>query len=146
MFRIVSGVFLGYVAMFVFIAFGIIGLFLAFGTDRTFQAGSYEVTSLWLVGSLILSFIAAGVGGKVCGIITGRPAAVKTLAAAVLVLGVLSAVSADASRLTVRTGDVSTREAIVNAKEPIWFELLLPIVAVVGVLAGGRKSQTSPIK
>ena len=143
MLRIVGGVFLGYVAMFVLIAFGFSGLFLALGTDRTFQAGSYQVTSLWLMGSLILNFIAAWVGGKVCAIIAGRPSAVKTLAVVVLVLGILSAVNGDATRLTSRTGDASVREAIVNAKEPTWFALLLPVIAVVGVLAGGRKSQTN---
>ena len=142
MFRIAGGVFLGYVAMFVTIFLAFSGLYLLLGSARTFQEGSYEVTWSWLLGSILLSFVAAMIGGKVCAIITGRPTAVMTLAVVVLVLGVLSAVGADAGKLTVRTGDASLYEAIVNAKEPTWFTLLLPIVGVVGVLAGGRIRKT----
>jgi hypothetical protein len=138
MFRIVGGVVLGYVAMFVLIFIGFSGLYFALGSDRTFQSGNYEVTALWLAGSLVLSFIAAWVGGKVCAIVTGRSTAVKALAVVVFVLGILSVFSAP-NRLTVRTGEASLFEAIVNAKEPTWFVLLLPVVGAAGVLAGGGK-------
>ena len=138
MFRIVSGVFMGYVAMFVSIFFGFSGLYLALGSDRTFQAGSYEVTPLWLAGSILISFIAAWVGGKVCAVITKKTAAVIALAAVVLALDLLSLIAVDVSRLTVRSGEASLQEAIVNAKEPTWVLMLLPFIAVVGVLVGGR--------
>ena len=138
MLRIVGGVFVGYVAMFVTVAFSLSVLFFLLGNDRTFHAGNYEVTGMWLAGMVIVNLIAGVVGGKVCAVIAARWSAVMTLAVVVLALGVLSANAADAGKLTTRNGDASLREAIINAKEPTWFLLLLPVVGAAGVLAGGR--------
>jgi Ca2+/H+ antiporter len=139
MFKLVGGVILGFIATFVTEFFVLTGLFLLLGTDRTFAPGSYDVTALWMIAHLLVVFIAAIAGGKVCAIISQRSAAVKTLAALLLILGIIGSMpSLRAGTPTARTGEVGNFQAIAFAKEPTWFLLLVPLVGVAGILNGGR--------
>jgi hypothetical protein len=138
--RTVLGVILGYVVMFVIVFVTLTASYLALGMERTFQPGSYGVTPLWLFVMLVFSFLAAIVGGKVCMMVSGRKTATILLVALVLVLGVVSAVPAllAVETNTVRTGDVSNLKAMMNAKEPKWVAVLLPVIGVIGAVIGGR--------
>ena len=66
MWRNVGAVILGYVVMFAvaFAAFSI--AFLIVGTNGAFEAGSYDVTVLWLIISFVLGLIVAVAGGYTC--------------------------------------------------------------------------------
>lgn len=147
MLRAVLAVVAGYVVMaaVVFITFS--GLYLALGTERTFRPGSYDVSAAWAVGSVVLSVVAAVVGGLVCAAISRGGRAPMALAAAVFVLGVLSAIPAltDSRPREARTGDVSNTAAMMNARQPVWFALAMPVVGAVGVMVGagmyGRKKR-----
>jgi hypothetical protein len=141
MFRIIGGVVLGFITLFVVTFFTYSGLFFGLGSDGAFHAGNFEVTPLWVAGSLVFSFIAAFLAGKVCSIVAVRPGAVIALGVVVLLLGLSSAFAAPEDRRTDRAGDVSLTDAIVNAKEPTWFVLLVPLISAAGVLLGGRRSQ-----
>jgi hypothetical protein len=71
---------------------------------------------------------------------------VRALAVLVLILGVLSAIPvlrANEASPAGRTGNVSNTQAMLNAKEPAWFALVLPVIGVVGVLIGGRTKRTT---
>jgi hypothetical protein len=68
------------------------------------------------------------------------------LVALVLVLGLVSAVPAlyAVETTAVRTGEVSNLQAMMNAKEPKWVSVLLPVIGVIGVVIGGRaKKETA---
>ena len=115
------------------------------GPERAFKPGVYDVTAGWLVLMFIVSIVAALIGGKVCALIAKSPKAIFGLAGLVLILGLLSAIpalGASSSEPKARSGDVSNMEAMMNAKQPAWVALLLPVIGVAGVLIGGRKKNS----
>jgi len=141
MLRIIGGVIVGYLSMFVVVFVSLTAAYLGMGADRAFKPGLYEVTGLWLAVMFVVSIVAALVGGKVCALIAKSPKAVFALAGLVLVLGLLSAIptlTAPAGEPKPRTGDVPNAEAMMSAKQPAWVALLMPVIGVVGTLAGGR--------
>jgi hypothetical protein len=141
MLRTIGGVVAGFAAYRVFILLTFSISFLLMGADRAFAPGSYQVTLLWIVMSLVLSFVAAVVGGKVCATIAKGSGAVMGLASVVLIVGVASAVlglSASNNTSDVRPADLSTMEAMANVREPIWVALLMPWIGLGGVTIGGR--------
>jgi hypothetical protein len=62
------------------------------------------------------------------------------LVALVVVLGLVSAVPAlyAVETTAVRTGEISNLQAMMNAKEPKWVSVLLPVIGVIGVVIGGK--------
>jgi hypothetical protein len=62
------------------------------------------------------------------------------LVALVVVLGLVSAVPAlyAVEATAVRTGEISNLQAMMNAKEPKWVSVLLPVIGVIGVVIGGK--------
>jgi len=128
--------------MFVVVFASLTGGYLAMGAERAFKPGGYYVTVAWLALMFIVSIIAALVGGKVCALIGKNTKAVFALAGLVLVLGLLStipALTAQTGEPKPRTGSVSNSEAMMNAKQPAWVALMMPVIGVAGVLLGGRR-------
>ncbi len=138
--RAIAAVIVGYVLMFiiVFVSFSV--AFLAMGVDSAFRPGSYDVSGLWIVVSIVLGFIAAVIGGLVCAAIAKGGNASKALAAVVLVLGLIFAVPAitksDEAPPAARTENVGPVEAMQQAQQPVWIALLNPLLGAVGVLVG----------
>ena len=141
--RTVVSVILGYVVMFVIVFVTLTASYLVLGMEKTFQPGTFNVTPLWIFVMLVFSLLAAIVGGKVCRMISNRKIASALLVALVVVLGLVSAVPAlyAVEGNAVRTGDVSNLQAMMNAKEPKWVSVLLPVIGVIGVLIGGRTKE-----
>jgi hypothetical protein len=69
MLRAAGSVVVGYLVMFVVVFATFTVAYLAMGTEGAFRPGTYDVTALWLIVSLLLSFVAATVGGLVCATI-----------------------------------------------------------------------------
>lgn len=142
MLRLLGGVIAGYATMFllVFCTFSI--AYLAMGADGAFNPGNYEPSVLWIAVSLPLSVVAAVLGGWACARIGRHPRAVPALAALVFAVGILSAIPAFMNRPdprpTVRDGSVGNMEAMMNARQPAWISLLMPVIGAGGALAGGR--------
>jgi uncharacterized membrane protein len=147
MVRAILGVVVGYVvmALLVFLTFSV--AYLAMGSSGAFRPGSFDPSMLWIITSIILGFLAALVGGYTCAVISKSKRATQILAAIVIVLGVIVAISAlrvTDTRPNVRTGDVPNLEAMQRAKTPNWVALLNPIIGAAGVLVGARlKMRTS---
>jgi len=138
-----AGVILGYLSMVVVVMVSFTGLYQVLGADGAFAAGSYDISTTWAVSSLVLSLVAALVGGFVCARIAGTRAAVTTLAALVLVLGLLLSIpsfTAGDPLMAARAGDVGNWEAMQNAIQPAWIAVLTPILGAIGVMMGGRTS------
>ena len=138
--RIIGGVILGYLAMFIVVFVTLTVSFLALGVNRVYLPGAYDVTGLWLGIMTLFSLLAAIAGGWVCAAIGKKKGAVTALIVVVLVLGVLSAISSMGASgvVPVREGDVPNFQAMSNSKEPAWFALMLPVIGVAGVWLGGR--------
>ncbi|MBK9096931.1 MAG: hypothetical protein IPM14_02190 [bacterium] len=140
--RKIIGVIVGYVAMatFVFISFTI--LYMILGPEGSFQPGTYQVSAIWLVLSLVLGLFAAIIGGLVCVLIAKDKSAALWLAGLVLVLGLVLAIPqfgiSEEEMNKIREGNVDNMEAMQNAKQPPLTLILNPIIGAVGVIAGSR--------
>lgn len=147
MLKTISSVILAYLVMFAVVFVGLTAAYLAMGADGAFEPGVYDVTTLWLGVMFVVSLGAAIAGGKVCVFIAKNSKAVFGLAGLVLILGLLSAVpalTASGGEVKPRTRDVPNLEAMMKAKQPAWVALLLPVIGVAGVLAGGRMKPGKP--
>jgi hypothetical protein len=141
MLRAASGIALGYMVMafFVFATFSL--AYLALGAERSFQPGTYEVSGIWTVLSILLGLGASIVGGYLCASISRSSKAPLVLAAIVLVMGILGAALMPTPEGQVpqpRTGDVGNFEAMQNASTPPWIAWLNPFLGAAGVLLGAR--------
>ena len=139
MVRGIVGVIVGYVvmALIVFLTFSVV--YLAMGSNRAFNPGSFDPSLLWIVISFFLGFVGALVGGYTCETIAKSKRAAQVLAGLVLVIGIIIAISVLTSsdpRINVRTGDVSSLEAMARVRTPGWVALMNPLIGAVGVMVG----------
>ena len=138
--KIAGGVILGYLVMFVIVFLTFSGAFLLLGVERTFQPASYDVTMTWNVVSVVLSLVAAAVGGLVCVVVAKSPTGPRALAALVLLLGLVMAVPVltGPPAPPTRGPEVGNTEAMMNARQPVWAALANPFIGAFGVLLGAR--------
>ena len=144
--RNIGGAVLGWIVMFACVFVLMSGFWMMLGADGAFQAGSWEVTGTWNFGSIVISLIAAVLGGLVCAKVSADSRGVWMLVALVVVLGVASALPgapmADAGMADAATGvrppDVSMTEAMMTAQQPRWIAWLNPVLGAVGALFGAR--------
>jgi hypothetical protein len=144
--RTIAGVLVGYLVM-ALVVFAVFSLaYMAMGADRAFQPGTYAPSAVWVVLSLVLSFLAAWVGGRVCAGIARNPKAVVALAVLVLVLGVVFAmpVMRRTGDPAPRSGTVGNMQAMQQAHMPLWVALLTPLVGAAGVVVGGGRRSVPP--
>jgi hypothetical protein len=142
MLRVIGAVFGGYLALFVTVFVTLTVAYLLMGADRAFQPGTYDVTLPWIVAYLAFSLLAAVVGGAVATRISTDPRVPGFLAGLVFVLGLISALQVyNAMQLPSlpRLSDVSSINAMMSARTPLWAMLLNPILGVVGVMIGARR-------
>ncbi|MBE0594256.1 MAG: hypothetical protein IH616_17840 [Gemmatimonadales bacterium] len=135
----------GYVVM-ALIVFGTFTVaYLLMGADSAYQPGTYDVSLLWIVVSLVFSAVAAVAGGRIAVAIAGSDVPPKILAGLVLVLGLMMAYM-DAGRMAaqsnVREASLSFMDAAQASRQPTWLLYLNPLIGAAGVLIGagmGRK-------
>lgn len=142
MLKTVFAVVAGYVVMALFVLVSSVVAFVALGADRAYQDGTYEPTGVWIVTVLALGFIAAMVGGYVAAIITSSPAAPKTLALVVVILGLVFALPVfrrPAQSPPARSSDLPMMQTMGAGRQPAWVALMLPAVGAAGVLAGAKR-------
>ena len=140
MLRNILGILAGYATMFVFVFITFTLMYLLLGTEGAFQPGSYEVSGIWMVMSIILSIGAAILGGYLCVAIAKNQKAGLILAGIVLVLGLAMAIPVLTAPdiITERTGAESSMDAMQKAKQPPWIALLNPLIGAAGVYYGSR--------
>jgi hypothetical protein len=127
----------GYVAMFA-VAFALLSLTWAvLGADGSFQAGTWEVSTAWIVVSFVLGLIVSMAGGFCASKLGADEKAVWILAGLVIVMGVLQALPETGHEL-VRPDGVSMFEAMGSIIQPRWLYYVNPILGVIGVLLGAR--------
>jgi hypothetical protein len=138
--RSILGGIVGYVVLFIVMFVTCTTLYLAIGTDRAFQPGSYQVSMLWIVGSTVMSVIASLIGGYVASLVGKGQTAVAVLVIIILVMGAIAAAMVMFAPETAgsRAADVPNMEAMTKAQTPLWIAVLSPIIAAVSAVVGGR--------
>jgi len=140
--RSIFGVIIGYVVMAVTIMVTFSIVYIIIGTEASYKPESFEVSTLWIIISIIVSLFAAVIGGFVCSLISKNTKTSLILAAVVLVLGIALAIPeqthSDEGVPQVRTGDVSIIDAMSKSKQPDWITIITPLIGAVGVVWGGR--------
>lgn len=143
--RNIGGAVLGWIVMFGCVVILMAGFWMMMGADGAFQAGSWEVSGAWNLGSIVISLIAAVAGGVVCAKVSADKRGVWMLVALVVILGVASALP-DASMADAPTGvrppDIAMTEAMMTAQQPAWIAWLNPVLGAVGALFGARLVKT----
>jgi hypothetical protein len=140
--RSALGVIVGYILMFVLQVAAFMTIYTVMGADWSFKPASYQASTRWTVMQFVVVFVTAAIAGLVCVIIARGGKATLVLAAVVLVLGFALGVAGTAMRPAdnheVRTGNAANMEAMSKARHPLWVVFLGPVIAAVGVLAGGK--------
>lgn len=140
--RTALAVIVGYMTMVIVAMAGFFATFLALGLDGAFQPDSYMPSAKWIAISFVLGFLAAVLGGFVCASVARDVGGPNLLAAAVLVLGLVSAVytlwELVDEPTSVRPPGVEIAEAARQARQPAWVAFVNPFVGVAGILLGCR--------
>jgi hypothetical protein len=146
MLRAIVAVIVGDLAMIASLFVLFTGTYFALGAERSFEPGSYRVSTLWLGLSIAINLVAAIVGGRVCAAIARTPTPPKVLAAIVFLLsfvhGLMNALS-PAADPGARAGDVDNFVAMTHAVLPTWFEFAAAFLGAIGVLIGARLRKRS---
>ena len=137
--RAILAVITGYLVMALVVFVLFTGAFLALGDDRTYQPGTYKVSTLFIAIVIPVSVAAALLGGFVCRAVARRPKPVKMLAALVAILGAVQAgyMLTGVPDPEPRTEPVGLLDAGGKSRPPTWMTIANPIIGVVGILIGG---------
>ena len=141
MLKSILGVIVGYIVMAI-LSFAIYTCaYLGLGVERVFEAGSYDVSTIWMVIMIVLSLIGGILGGLVCAAISKSKGACKAFAGIVLALGLIISIMTAMKEHpdTARSGDVPNFEAMQKAQTPTWLCLLTPVLGAGGVLFGAKR-------
>lgn len=140
MLRAIASVIVGYIVMFAFVFVSFTAAYLALGADGSFKPGTYDVSTMWIAVSSVLSLIAAILGGWIAVLIARSATPPKVLAGLVLVLGLLMAIPAFLSSgqpaPPARTADVGNLDAMMKARTPPVLALITPLIGAAGVMLG----------
>jgi hypothetical protein len=146
MVRRVLGAIAGYIVFFLCLLVSFLSLYFAMGSDRAFLPGKYDPTMLWTISAFILGFIAAAIGGYIAALIA-KSGAVKIMVGLMVVIGAMSVVGLMIKNKPeeIRTGNVTSTEEMMKAREPVWVAVVNPILGVIGIFAGAslRKNKDS---
>ncbi len=141
MLKAILSVIAGYAAYFTVLFCSFTTLYLSIGAQRAFEPLTYNVSGLWIGSSIVVSLIAAAIGGLVCTLIARRAGPPRALAGIILGLGLLAAVlslAAPRQDPGPRLDTTANIEAMTKAKMPLWIQIVNPIISAATVLAVAR--------
>lgn len=139
MLRNILAAIVGYVAI-VAVLFALSSLlWLMLGPSGAFQPGTWEVSGGWVLWSVVIGFVGAYIGGRVCAKVAHDAKGATILIGMMIVLGVVSALMPAEMAAGPRPDDMSMWEATLRASQPAWLTWLNPLIGVVGIWLGSRK-------
>ncbi len=146
MLRSVVGAILGYLAMVVVVIGSLYLTWSVLGAERSFAGDGPYPSTLWMISNFAFGFLAAYVGGKVARRVGRETRAVYILVALMLSLGLYGALTAEtayerrkaAAAIDKSVADLTFMEAGQVAKNPAWYNWIIPLVGVAGAVVGGR--------
>ncbi len=141
MLKSIIAIVVSYIAMFVFFMVVVIGCYVALGSERVFKPDSYEISTLWLVLTLIVSFVGSAIAGYLCAVISGSWATCRVFAFIVFLatLGFcFASLRQSQESPNVRASEVSWTDGIRLGVSPMWLHFVSPVISGVAVLVGAR--------
>ena len=141
MLKSILAIIASYAVMFIFFFAAFTGCYFALGAEGTFQADSYQVSTLWIALTVVVCLLGGMVGGFVCAAISKSRKTCQIFAFIVFFLGLVACIPAmkrSPDAPNVRAGEVSNLEAMDLAVLPMWVHLLTPVISAAGVLLGAR--------
>src|SRR5678816_1689118 len=140
MLRTIGGVVSGFIAIVIVVVllFSLANSIL--GPQKAFLPGNYSVSPSWIVLSIVISLLAAIIGGIVAASIGKESKAPIILAALVLVIFAFRAVhemrnAQGQIKEGIGESGVSSTQTIQSGKPPPWIAFLNPVIGFTGVLA-----------
>lgn len=136
--RATLGVIAGLAVVCVLLFLTFAALLMVLGESKTFMPGTFETSVTFNAAALFLGFLACMAGGMACRLVSRARGPVIVLA--VLLFAVftgLSLVQYQFADTGVRSTLVGVYEGFARARYPAWFAMTLPLLAVMGSLAGG---------
>lgn len=112
--------------------------YLVLGADGSFRPESWQVSSTWIILSIIVGLGVAWAGGMVCRRIAQSTRGPIYLIVVVVILGIVTIVLTGEPTVTdPRLVDPGLQDAMTNAQEPTWITYLNPLIGAFGVAWGG---------
>lgn len=152
--RTILAVVVGYTSMFALVVMSLGLAWWVLGAKGAFAGEGPYLSIAWLAFSIGGGFVAAVVGGFMARRL-GGPGAVKGLLVLLLVLGLFSALTAEkayerrqaAAQTAVESAEIAGKpvtelsfvEAGQVAKNPPWYNWVIPLIGAAGVLIGGKR-------
>ena len=136
--RNVGGAVLGYIAMALVVMAMFTGLWLVIGAEGSFEPGTWEVSGVWSLASIVVGLLAGVLGGFVCSKVAVDDRGLWMLIVLVIILGVYSALYPVTGGAGPRLDDVGMAEAMMGAQQPAWLTWLNPFLGGVGAWFGSR--------
>lgn len=151
--RAILAAVVGYFLM-AFIAVGGAGLtWMIVGAEGAFRPGETVASTSWSALSCVFGLVAAIIGGFVASVIDRSQTrlATKILVGIVLVLGLVTfGITMSVTPLPFPEGtnvaDLGFVEAGQYASSPAWYNFVIPIVGIIGVLIGSRLLKPKPVE
>jgi peptidoglycan/LPS O-acetylase OafA/YrhL len=145
MLRSIVGMVVGYVVLSLFFLVIFTGAYFGLGIERIFQPDSYEVSTVWLWFSVVISLGGSILAGLVCAAISKSKRTCELFAALILIILIIFCIPKLRDPTPhVRAGDVSFMDAMQLTQMPIWMHMLNPVLGAAGVLLGARMKKLPP--
>jgi hypothetical protein len=147
MLKSIFAIIVSYIVMMLVFSLAFAGLYAALGVERVFQSDSYEISTLWLVLSIIGSFFVALFAGWLCVAISKSFRVGQVFTLIVLVGSAIMCVSSlyrESEGPNVRAGDVGFFDAMERGVSPRWLHFVNPVLTAAGALAGARIKRSGP--
>ncbi len=137
MVRTIAGIIVGFIVMAVLVMATFAITMLAMGLEKTLQPNSYWTTNTFNIIVLVGGFVAAVIGGLVCGLIAQNAKAAFAFVTIMLAMGIGSAVmNMNKPDPPARIGAATIQDIATHGKEPNWFAISKTISGAIGVLIG----------
>lgn len=136
--RAIAGVVVGLIVSWVVVFVGLTAAFFALGLEKIYKPGVYEVSTTWILVSIVVGLAAALIAGVTCAKIANatKPAFVLALVMFVLGIGMVFVEMGKDHTPQPRTGDAQMFDAMSKTTQPVWVAMLNPVIGAVGVIAG----------
>jgi hypothetical protein len=134
----------GYVVIVVVVVAGIGLSWAILGGEGAFAGEGPQPSTSWMIANLVTGFVAAVAGGWVAHRLGASRTAVRILIGLILVLGLIGALTADSqyakrTKIDKPVSDMTFIEAGGHAKQPTWYNWIIPLIGAAGAWVGGQR-------
>ena len=113
-------------------------MWMVLGPDGSFRADSWDTSTAWNAGWIIVALLGAAAGGFACSKVAADRRGLWVLIAVLVVGGALSAVLYVPAGEGMRPADVGMFDAMASARSPTWLDWLTLPLSAVGAFFGAR--------